>query len=102
MFNLKRKPTHPGNILKEEFIEPLNITQTRLADELEISFKTVNEIVNEKRSISPEMALRLSRYFDTSVELWLNLQNQYDVYRVIKQKKTEINHIKPYGEAKAA
>ncbi len=95
MFDLKRKPTHPGVILKEEFIEPLNLSQTQLACELETTFKTVNEIVNEKRSVSPEMALRLSRYFGTSVEIWLNLQNQYDVCRVLTRKRRAIEHIRP-------
>lgn len=81
MRNLKRQPTHPGAILKEEFVEPLGLTQTDLADKLKTTFRTVNEILNEKRNISPDMALRLARFFRTSEELWLNLQDQYDLYK---------------------
>lgn len=69
-----------------------------LAKELNTTFRTINEIINKKRSISPEMAIKLSRYFGTSEELWLNLQNQYDLY-IVKQKKQKfLQHIKPYRE----
>jgi addiction module HigA family antidote len=98
MFSLKRKPTHPGEILGKDFMQPLGISQSQLAKELNTTFRTINEIVNEKRNISPEMAVRLSRYFGTSEELWLNLQNQYDLYLVKKKKKEILNKIKPYHE----
>ncbi|OQY99062.1 MAG: addiction module antidote protein, HigA family [Candidatus Brocadia sp. UTAMX2] len=88
MITLKRKPTHPGEILKKEFLEPLGMAQSQLAKEIHTSFRTINEIVNEKRSISPEMAIRLAQYFETSPELWLNLQNQHDLY-VVKEKKLD-------------
>ena len=71
MRNLKRKPTHPGEILKKDFMEPLELSQSQLAKELNTTFRTINEIVNEKRNLSPEMAVRLSKYFGTSEELWL-------------------------------
>lgn len=98
MFSLKRKPTHPGEILEKEFLQLLGISQSQLAKELNTTFRTINEIVNEKRNISPEMAVRLSRYFGTSEELWLNLQNQYDLYLVKKKKQEILNKIKPYNE----
>ncbi len=98
MFKLKRKPTHPGEILEKEFLQPLGISQSQLAKELNTTFRTINEIVNGKRNISPEMAVRLSRYFGTSEELWLNLQNQYDLYLVKKKKQEILNKIKPYNE----
>ncbi len=98
MFSLKRKPTHPGEILEKEFLQPLGISQSQLAKEFNTTFRTINEIVNEKRNISPEMAVRLSRYFGTSEELWLNLQNQYDLYLVKKKKQEILNKIKPYNE----
>jgi addiction module HigA family antidote len=98
MFDLKRKPTHPGEILREEFIEPLGLTQSQLALELKTTFRTINEIINEKRNISPEMAIKLARYFGTSEELWLNLQNQYDLYQVKSKKKNILRVIKPYRE----
>jgi addiction module HigA family antidote len=98
MFDLKRQPTHPGVILKEEFVEPLGLTQTDLADKLKTTFRTVNEILNEKRNISPDMALRLARFFGTSEELWLNLQDQYDLFKAKKKNKDVLNGIKPLKE----
>lgn len=98
MFKLNRKPTHPGEILEKEFLEPLNITQSQLAKDLNSSFRTINEIVNEKRSISPEMAIRLAKYFGTSEELWLNLQMQYDLYRTRQKKEGVLEKIKSYFE----
>ncbi len=89
MIEIKRQPTHPGEILKEEFLVPLAITQSYLAKALDTSFRAVNELINEKRGITVEMALRLSKYFGTSPQLWLNLQNQYDLYRV-STKKSEL------------
>ena len=89
MIKLKRQPTHVGEILKEEFLIPLNITQSQLAKDLHTSFRAINELVNEKRGITVEMALRLSKYFGTSPQLWLNIQNQYDLYKV-SMKKAEL------------
>lgn len=66
MVNLKRLPTHPGEILAEEFRKPLGLSQSQLAKELNTTFRTINEIINKKRSISPEMAIKLSRYLGTS------------------------------------
>ncbi len=98
MFNLKRVPTHPGEILEEEFRKPLGLSQSQLAKELNTTFRTINEIINKKRSISPEMAIKLSRYLGTSEELWLNLQNQYDLYMVKQKRQKFLKHIKPYRE----
>ena len=95
MVDLMRKPTHPGEILKKEFLEPLGITQSQLAKDIHTTFRTINEIVNEKRNISPDMAIRLSRYFSTSAELWLNLQNQYDLYVAKEKKRNSLEDIKP-------
>ncbi|MBF0565153.1 MAG: HigA family addiction module antidote protein [Nitrospirae bacterium] len=68
MNNLKRQPTHPGIILREEFIAPLGLTQVKVAECLKTAFRTVNEIINGKRNVSPDMALRLARFFGTSEE----------------------------------
>ncbi len=95
MINLERKPTHPGEILKAEFLDEFGLTQVELAKALNTTFRTINEIINTKRSLSPEMALKLSKYFGTSVELWLNLQNQYDIYKVMERKKNILNEIQP-------
>jgi addiction module HigA family antidote len=98
MFELKRKPTHPGEILKKEFMDPLGLTQSQLAKELSTTFRTINEIVNEKRNISPEMAIKLARYLGTSEEIWMNLQNQYDLYRVKMKRRDILRNIRPYNE----
>jgi addiction module HigA family antidote len=100
MPNLKREPTHPGKILNEDFLKPLELTQIALAKEISTTFRTINELVNEKRNMSPEMAIKLSRYFGTSAELWLNLQNQYDLYRIKAKKSEMINRIKPYAKSR--
>ena len=98
MFDLKRKPTHPGEILLQDFIEPLGLTQSQIAKEIGTTFRSINEIVNEKRNISPEMAVRLVRYLGASEELWMNLQAQYDLYAVKMKRKDILRHIRPYSE----
>jgi len=85
VIELEREPVHPGEILLEEFLKPLNISQTQLAKELGVSFRTINEIINQKRSITPEMAIRLSQRFGTTPEFWLNGQNRYDLWKAYKK-----------------
>ena len=97
MLNLKRKPTHPGEILNEEFLKPMGISQTQLAESLGTTFRTINELVNEKRNLSPELAIKLAKYLGTSPELWFNLKNQYDIYAISKSIGKELNQIKPYS-----
>jgi antitoxin HigA-1 len=86
---------HPGEILREEFLRPMGISPYRLSVDLGVSAPTVNEIVREKRGITPEMAVRLARYFGTSEQFWLNLQDAFAVYHVRKKYSREINAIKP-------
>ena len=73
------KPVHPGEILHEEFLIPMGITQYRLAKDICIPPRRINEIVLGKRGISADTALRLARYFSTSADVWMNLQNRYEV-----------------------
>lgn len=73
------KPIHPGEILIKEFLEPIGITQYRLAKDISVVPRRINEIVHGKRSITADTALRLSRYFGTSERFWLNLQTRYDM-----------------------
>lgn len=101
-YELKRSPTHPGEILKTDFLSPLGITQVELAKALKTSFRTVNEILNEKRSISPDMALRLARYFGTTADVWLGLQADYDLYWAKMKSKKTIDEIKPLQGRRAA
>lgn len=76
----KRPPTHPGGILKRHYLEPLSLTISDLAKTLVVSRKTISKIVNEHGSITPDMALRLAKAFNTTPELWLNLQQSYDLW----------------------
>jgi len=94
-----RPSTHPGIILKEEFAVPLNLTQARMAKDLNIGIKTLSELYNKKRGISPVMALKLSEYFGTSAQFWLNLQNGYDLYVSYEKSKEEILNISAYSAA---
>ncbi len=73
------EPVHPGEILAEEFLKPLNVSQYRLAKDISVPARRINEIVHGKRSISADTALRLSRYFGLSERFWLNLQSRYDL-----------------------
>jgi antitoxin HigA-1 len=73
------KPVHPGEILSEEFLKPLNVSQYRLAKDVNVPARRINEIVHGKRSITADTALRLSRYFGLSERFWLNLQSRYDL-----------------------
>ena len=72
-------PVHPGEILLEEFLEPMGISQYRLAKDISVPPRRINEIVHGKRSVTADTALRLSRYFGTSERFWLNLQTGYDL-----------------------
>lgn len=73
------EPVHPGEILWEEFLKPLNLTQYRLAKDINVPSRRINEIVHGKRSITADTALRLSRFFGLSERFWLNLQARYDL-----------------------
>ena len=75
----KMQPIHPGEILLEEFLKPMKISQYRLAKDIAVSPRRINEIVHGKRSISADTALRLSCYFGNSAQFWLNLQNHFDL-----------------------
>ncbi|MCP4353053.1 MAG: HigA family addiction module antidote protein [Desulfobacterales bacterium] len=77
---MQRKPAHPGRILRNMYLKPLDITITRLAEFLCVSRKAVSAIVNERKSVTPEMALRLSQAFGTTPDLWLNLQKKHDLW----------------------
>ena len=75
----KLTPVHPGEILLEEFIKPLGLSQYRLCKDISVQPRRINQIVHGERAITPETALRLSRYFGTSERFWMNLQNRYDL-----------------------
>jgi addiction module HigA family antidote len=76
----KRPPTHPGGIIKRQYLETLNLSVSEVAAVLKVSRKTLSKIVNERGAVTPDMALRLSKEFNTTPELWLNLQQTYDLW----------------------
>ncbi len=90
-----REPTHPGEMLLEEFLVPMEITQRELADAIHVPYQRVNEIINKKRGVTPSTALRLARFFRMSEEFWLNLQLRWDLYQAIRSEEKEIKSIKP-------
>ena len=89
-----RSPTHPGVMLREEFLDPLNITQRELADAILVPYQRVNEIINEKRGITPNTALRLAKYFGNTPGFWMNLQLRFDLYQAQKVDNDEIKNIR--------
>ena len=90
-----REPTHPGEMLLYEFLEPMGITQRTLADAIHVPYQRINEIINRRRGITPSTALRLAKYFGTSADFWLNLQMRWDIYRSQKNEARELESIKP-------
>jgi len=87
----KIKPVHPGEILLEEFIKPFGISQYRLAKDINVSQMKISEIVNKKRRITVDTALRLAKYFGISPEFWMGLQNDYDVETTLDNKEVSNN-----------
>ena len=85
MITMKRKPTSPGEILREEFLIPLGLTQKRLAEHIGCDFKVINRIVNEKAQLTPKLAIKLAAAFNTTPDFWLNAQKMVDIYNASRQ-----------------
>ncbi len=94
MLPKNRRPTHPGEILREEYLEPLEMTQQQLANALGITRVRINEIILGKRSITPDTAFRLSKYFNTTPDFWLNLQKNVDMWDTLQLYKRDYEKIK--------
>ncbi len=92
-------PTHPGEMLREDFIPDYGLTTAGLAEALGVSRQTINEVLREKRAISPVMALRLAKLFGNTPEFWLNAQRAYDLWQAKLGYQTEIDKIKPLRAA---
>jgi addiction module HigA family antidote len=90
-----RSPTHPGEMLSEEFLKPMGLTQRLLADSIHVPYQRINEIVNGRRGVSPSTALRLSKFFGVSPDFWLNLQLRWDLYFAQQVEADELNLINP-------
>ena len=91
----KIRPTHPGEMLREDFLPDYGLTISGLAEALGVSRQTINELLRGRRALSPEMALRLSRLFGNSAEFWLNAQRAVDLWDAAQAIKTEVQRIKP-------
>ena len=93
------RPTHPGEMLREDFLPDYGLTVSSYAKALGVSRQTVNELLRERRAVSPEMALRLSRLFGNSAEFWLNVQREVDLWEASRSIKKKIERIKPLTAA---
>jgi addiction module HigA family antidote len=91
----KIRPTHPGEMIREDILPEYWLTVSALAEALGVSRQTMNELLRERRAVSPEMALRLSRLFSNSPEFWLNAQRAVDLWDAAKALKTRVERIKP-------
>ena len=92
---LKRKPTHPGEMLREDFLPDYGLTVSSLAAAIGVSRQSINEILRERRSVSPEMALRLARLFGNSPEFWLNAQRAVDLWEATQVIESDVARIQP-------
>ena len=95
----KRRPTHPGEILREDVLPALDITQGEFAKQLGVSRLTVSELLREKRAVSPDMALRLARLLNTTPESWLNMQQAVDLWELGRARTGRYTRIKPVKKA---
>jgi addiction module HigA family antidote len=91
----RRQPTHPGEMLLEEFLKPMNLTQRELAEGIRVPYQRVNEIINGKRGITPSTALRLAKYFGNTEGFWMNLQLRWDLFRARETEAEELASIRP-------
>jgi antitoxin HigA-1 len=92
---IKRRPTHPGEMLREDFLPDYELTATSLAEAIGVSRQSINELLRERRRISPEMALRLARLFGNSPEFWLNAQRSVDLWDATQVIQADVLRIRP-------
>jgi antitoxin HigA-1 len=95
----KIRPTHPGEMLREDFMADYGLTVTSLASAIGVSRQSINELLRERRAVTPEMALRLARLFGNTPEFWLNAQRAVDLWEAEKALKTSVRQIKPLTAA---
>jgi addiction module HigA family antidote len=88
-----RPPTHPGEMLLEEYLKPMGLTQKQLSEALHVPFQRINELVNGKRGITPSTALRLSVFFGNTADFWMNLQQRWDLYWARVKESDELHRI---------
>ena len=90
-----RAPTHPGEMLIEEFLRPMGLTQRELSNAINVPYQRINEIINGRRGITPITALRLAEVFGVSADFWMNVQLRWDLYFAKKAESDALNDIKP-------
>lgn len=93
-----REPTHPGEMLIEEFLNPMQITQRELADAIHVPYQRINELVNRRRGVTPSTALRLAKFFGVSADFWLNLQVRWDLYKAQQAEAAELEAIRDFHQ----
>ena len=91
-----RIPTHPGEMLREEFLIPMELSQRELANGINVPYQRINELINGKRGITPSTALRLAKFFGTTPGFWMNLQLRWDLYRAQQVEARQLEQIEPY------
>ena len=96
---IKRRPTHPGEMLREDFLPDYNLNASELAKAIGVSRQSIHELLRERRGVSPEMALRLARLFGNSPEFWINAQRAVDLWEAAEAGKSEIERIQPLQAA---
>ena len=92
-----RVPTHPGEMLVEEFLRPMGLTQRELAQAIHVPYQRINELVNGRRGITPSTALRLAKYFGMAADFWMNLQQRWDLDHAQRAEQQELAAIQPYS-----
>ncbi|OGP65404.1 MAG: addiction module antidote protein, HigA family [Deltaproteobacteria bacterium RBG_13_47_9] len=95
----QRAPTHPGEMLIEEFLNPMGITQRELSNAIHVPYQRINEIINARRGMTPSTALRLARFFGVSADFWMNLQLRWDLYHAEQSESKVLRKIHPYKVA---
>jgi len=91
-----REPTHPGEMLREEFLVPMHISQRDLADAIHVPYQRINELVNKKRGITPSTALRLAKFFGMSADFWLNMQMRWELFKAKNSEANALREIQDY------
>jgi addiction module HigA family antidote len=91
-----REPTHPGEMLLEEFLNPMEITQRQLAESIHVPYQRINELTNGRRGMTPSTALRLAKFFGTSADFWMNLQLRWDLYHAQQEEAKELKSIRSH------
>ena len=97
-----RQPTHPGEMLLEEFLEPMGLSQRALAEGIGVPYQRVNELVNRRRGVTPSTALCMGKFLGTSADFWLNLQQRWDLYHTARAEAAALRKIKRVRRSDAA